>query len=261
MTNNASVRITHTDQPAPFAKASDRRGHVADGGETLAGQDAAERIVRDFMVEEMRKTGADRLPELAPAETEVTGKIKAKTQKKACVRRQQWHEAVFDDSGRDQLDRLAQVQAEPRQAETPMGTSQGQTKRIVGLARGIRLGRGAVMAMLLVLLVIWKPGLVLTLIGVPVVLAAIAYLTVGHDRIAEISAESWRKFEARRPKRAETLRAKADALALKWDMLLDHLPESWAERLALPDLSASNGTTLRDAPDPFERLAREARND
>jgi len=261
MTNHASVRITHTDQPAPFAKASDRRGHVADGGETLAGQDAAERIVRDFMVEEMRKTGADCLPDLAPAETEVTGKIKAKMQKKACVRRQQWQEAVFDETGRDHLDRLTPVQAEPRQAETPMGTSQGQTKRMVGLARGIRLGRGSVLAMGFALLLIWKPGLVLAVIGVPVILAVIAYLTVGHERIAEISAVSWRKFQARRPKRAETLRAKADALALQWDMLLDHLPESWAERLALPDLSGSNGTTLQDAPDPFERLAREIRND
>ncbi|MHA7852363.1 hypothetical protein [Roseovarius sp.] len=117
------------------------------------------------------------------------------------------------------------------------------------------------MAMGFALLVIWKPGLVLAVIGVPIVLALIAYLTVGHERVAEISAESWRKFQLRRPKRAEALRAKADALALKWDMLLDHLPESWADRLALPDLSGSNGTSLKDAPDPFERLAREARDD
>jgi hypothetical protein len=261
MTNHASVRITHTNQPAPFAKASDRSGNAADGGETLAGQDAAERIVRDFMVEELRKTGADRFPELAPTGPDVTGDMKGKAQKTGCVRRQQWQEAVFDETGRDQLDRLTPVQAEPRQAETPMGTSQGQTKRMVGLARGLRFGRGSVMAMGFALLVIWKPGLVLAVIGVPIVLALIAYLTVGHERVAEISAESWRKFQLRRPKRAEALRAKADALALKWDMLLDHLPESWADRLALPDLSGSNGTSLKDAPDPFERLAREARDD
>jgi hypothetical protein len=260
MTKTISVRMAHADKSARFDRAANRRGFGAAGDEKLASPEDAERIVRDFVAEELRKTGADGLQGRAPTKPGGTDDMKAGTQDTAYVRRQQWNDAVFDKTGCDHGGRSTPDPAEPRHAQPPARENERRTRRKVGLPRGIRLGRGSVLAMLLALLVIWKPGLVLAVILGPVVLAVIAYLTVGHERVVEIGVERWRKFQACNPRRAESLRAKADALAVKWDIVLDHLPKSWADRLALPDLSGSNDTTLQDAPDPFERLAREARN-
>ena len=113
---------------------------------------------------------------------------------------------------------------------------------------------------LLALVVIWKPWVTLALVVLPVSLLGVAYLTVGHDRAAEICADLWRKFEARWPMRAERLRVRLDAVALAWDIVLDRLPESWADRLALPDFSGAGAGVSLDGPDPFDRLSKEARN-
>jgi hypothetical protein len=50
-------------------------------------------------------------------------------------------------------------------------------------------------------------------------------------------ARRWQRFAARRPAKAERLRKVADRLALAFDRVLDMLPGSWADRLALPDFS------------------------
>jgi hypothetical protein len=259
MTKNISAQISQAHRPASIGQASGRRGGISGGGEKLGGADAAERVVRELIAAESRKAGADRLPELAPSAPDVTAEIKSKVQKTGSDRRQQWQDAVLDNPGRDHLDRISPRPAAPTQTEAPARAGQGKEKRRMGLPGGLRLGRGSVMVVLLALLVAATPVLVLAVVMWLVVLAVVVYLTVGHDRIVEISVDSWRKFEARSPKRAEALRAKADALALKWDIVLDRLPESWAERLAFPDVSGPGGMTLQDAPDPFERLAEEAR--
>lgn len=85
--------------------------------------------------------------------------------------------------------------------------------------------------------------------------------TVGSDWIGRGTLRLYRWLEARNPDRAERLRVRADAVALRLDGLLDRLPDRWTEGLYLPDFSraALSPDTLDDRPDPFDRIAAEAR--
>ena len=120
------------------------------------------------------------------------------------------------------------------------------TRRQIGLAA-------------IVLVAIWRPWLIPLTLLTGLLLVAICYLTLGHDRWAELWAAGWQRFCARWPDRAEAVRRRADALALKWDAVLDRLPEAWADRLGLPDLSGHGQSAPEDAPDPFDRLAAQVR--
>ncbi len=50
-------------------------------------------------------------------------------------------------------------------------------------------------------------------------------------------ARRWHSYAKRRPKSAERMRRRADRLAMAFDRVLDLLPSSLADRLALPDFS------------------------
>lgn len=119
------------------------------------------------------------------------------------------------------------------------------------------LTRRRMILLALVGFVIWWPVLVLSVLVSAVVVLAIIYVTLGHDRFVEVAQKRWKRFAQRRPERAARLRQKADALALHWDKVLDRLPEHWANRLALPDFANTVDAqiNLDEAPDPFERLA------
>lgn len=260
MTKNVSVRFSQSAHPVPEGRIPLQRASAEKAGDGSPEVDAAERMVRKMMAEQAHTSAADRLPELAPPEPQGMRPAVQTGQKVWSSRRQQWQDAVLDSPDPDHLDRIRPRPADPPEPDATAQKGRRAGHRRVGWPGGIRIGRGPVVLGVLVLLVIWKPGLVLAVVMAPVILMVIAYLTVGHDRIAEISADRWRRFEARWPKRAERLRKRADALALTWDTVLDRLPESWAERLALPDVSRSGGLSLDDAPDPFERLAKEARD-
>ena len=107
-------------------------------------------------------------------------------------------------------------------------------------------------------LVLYRPLMVPLVALLLVWLVLIAYLTLGPDRWGEIVGGAWQRLHARKPELAERVRHRADRFAEKFDRLLDRLPDSWAERLALPDFSgAQEGDD--DRPDPFDRLAAEAR--
>jgi len=63
-----------------------------------------------------------------------------------------------------------------------------------------------------------------------------------------VAAGRWPRFARRHPALAERLRRLADRLAEKLDIVLDYLPDRWAEDLALPDLSQP--VAPREAPAP-----------
>jgi len=119
------------------------------------------------------------------------------------------------------------------------------------------LTRRRIVLLALVGFVIWWPMLLLVVFFTVIMGLVITYLTLGHDRFAEIARKRWARFARRRPKRAARLRQKADALALRWDKVLDWLPERWADRLALPDFAQTQEPqiNLDEALDPYERLA------
>jgi len=108
------------------------------------------------------------------------------------------------------------------------------------------------------LVMVWKPLLLPLIVLVTFWIGLICYLTLGHERVAAACAQIWSRFAARWPARAARALKRGDAFALWWDGVLDRLPEKWAARLALPDLSGDAPGLPDDAPDPFDKLA--ARN-
>jgi len=129
----------------------------------------------------------------------------------------------------------------------------GHSAKVVGRYRPKR--KHLIWAALAVIMIV-RPWLIPAILLATFWIGLIAYLTLGHDRIADGLSAFWAKLKERRPELAERLRQRADTFALKFDALLDRLPERWADKLALPDLSqpGPGQTTLDDLPDPFDKL-------
>jgi hypothetical protein len=64
-----------------------------------------------------------------------------------------------------------------------------------------------------------------------------AFLTLGHDGfwLRAMRLGSW--YATRNPQRAARLQKMLDAFAMRWDMILDRLPEGSVDGLYLPDFS------------------------
>ncbi|MFK7938534.1 MAG: hypothetical protein AB8B82_04085 [Roseovarius sp.] len=107
-----------------------------------------------------------------------------------------------------------------------------------------------------VLVMVLRPWLIPGILFVTFWVGLIAWLTVGPDRMMEIISNGWDRLSARNPAMAERMRQRGDAFALRFDAMLDRLPDSWAEKLALPDMSkpVHADKDLDNAPDPFEKL-------
>lgn len=105
-------------------------------------------------------------------------------------------------------------------------------------ARGwLRIGPAHAAAFVVGLLVVFWPALALALGLLACWLTLAAFLLLTSPRFAPVAQRLWRGYAKRRPEAAERLRRGADAAAVKYDAALDHLPESWAESLSLPDFS------------------------
>ncbi len=90
----------------------------------------------------------------------------------------------------------------------------------------------------LVLLAVLRPWLVLALMLLPVVIVTGLFLALGSDRFWAGVLNLYRRYHARRPARAERLRKRLDAFALRWDAFLDRFPEGSVDALYLPDLNS-----------------------
>ncbi|HEY9037865.1 MAG TPA: hypothetical protein VIN05_02840 [Roseovarius sp.] len=103
--------------------------------------------------------------------------------------------------------------------------------------------------------------------AIPVILLLAAGLTVtlgvamGSDGVANALARVFYWQNARDPDRAERFRARVDRVATVMDAALDRLPERWTTGLYMPDFSREALLQDMDAdrPDPFDRIAAEAR--
>jgi hypothetical protein len=95
--------------------------------------------------------------------------------------------------------------------------------------------------------------------AVAIVLAGLAAL--GSEWLGARALGAFLWLDARNPARAERLRLRADGLAMRIDALLDRLPDRWTEGLYMPDLSraALIPQDMSDRPDPFDRIAAQAR--
>ncbi|WP_371225955.1 hypothetical protein [Roseovarius sp. 2305UL8-3] len=141
-------------------------------------------------------------------------------------------------------------------AAAQKGKHPGLRDRISSRITGYRPRVKHILLAALALVMFFRPWLIPGLLFVAFWVVLVAYLTMGHDRMVEIISNGWDRFVKRYPKRAERLRQRADRFALKFDAMLDRLPDSWAEKLALPDLSQPSkpDESLDERPDPFDRL-------
>ncbi len=197
------------------------------GGDKAGEGKSTDDLIRQLMTEQKREENLKALPDLEP----------------------QAH--LKQSPAAEMPEALAQAPAPMRSARRDFRLpawlgSVRPTRRQIGLAA-------------IMLVAIWRPWLIPLTVLTAGLVVVICYLTLGHDRCAELCVAGWQRFAARWPGRAEALRRRADAMALKWDAVLDRLPEAWADRLALPDLSGRGQGLPDDAPDPFDRLAAQAR--
>ncbi len=93
----------------------------------------------------------------------------------------------------------------------------------------------AVILSLLALAVVLRPGLVFGVLFVMVFIVLGVFLALGYDGFWQQAMALGRWYAGRRPERAAMLHARLDALAMKWDAVLDLFPEGTVDGLYLPD--------------------------
>ncbi|MEL7258994.1 MAG: hypothetical protein AAFN80_14280 [Pseudomonadota bacterium] len=108
------------------------------------------------------------------------------------------------------------------------------------------------------LIVILRPWLVLGVTVTLLMVFAITYLSLGHERFTEILLARWLRFKKRNPQKAEQYFTKATQLVEQYNAKVARLPKALAERLTLPDLAELEKED--DRPDPFDRLAEQAQD-
>ncbi|PIE09149.1 MAG: hypothetical protein CSA73_00010 [Rhodobacterales bacterium] len=110
-----------------------------------------------------------------------------------------------------------------------------------------------VTATLAVIVVLW-PLVVLGAVLLAVALAAVAWFSLGPDRVYEMILDGYWRLHARNPDRAEALRARAAGLSARLTRLLERLPDRWTQGLYLPSFEEPRSDVCEDDSDPFERL-------
>lgn len=147
--------------------------------------------------------------------------------------------------------------------EPPVEAPVGRRARAAGPGRrGLRPAlpglRHVVLCAGLVFLLVY-PLVAAAVMLLPLCTGIVVYLTLGPDRSAETLAALWEILARRRPALARSLQQHGDALALKYDALLDRVPGRWADALARRDLARAPRCHPPDAgPDPFDRLRQPA---
>ena len=244
----------------------------------------ADNLVRQLLIEEKRRTMPERLPDIAPQEEVLSCDAKEPEKQLESARESiaqilKAERAVMPEVTRRRrrwlrvprvrLPRLTLRRspvADKRQNANGSVPATGiavplharVTRRLPEWLRNYRPTKKHVAWAVVAGLVIYRPLMVPLVVLLLVWLVLIAYLTLGPDRWGEILGGAWQRLHARKPDLAQRIRPRADRFAEKFDRLLDWLPDSWAERLALPAFSgAQEGDD--DRPDPFDRLAAEAR--
>jgi len=112
-----------------------------------------------------------------------------------------------------------------------------------------------------VLVLLRWPWVALSSLVLPLLMLALLRLCLGGERLCSLAVSVYGRLAERRPGLAEVLRHAADSVALFLDGILDRLPEKWTQGLYLPDFGTPPEPDIQPEtrPDPFDRLAAEAR--
>jgi hypothetical protein len=87
----------------------------------------------------------------------------------------------------------------------------------------------------LVLLLLFRPFLVLGVLFVGLLLICGLFLALGYDGFWLTAMRLARWHAARQPEKAAALHRRIDAFAMRWDAVLDRFPEGSVDGLYLPD--------------------------
>tara|TARA_R110002094_G_scaffold53486_4_gene64794 strand:- start:1060 stop:1737 length:678 start_codon:yes stop_codon:yes gene_type:complete len=121
----------------------------------------------------------------------------------------------------------AQAENEPFQAERP-ATARSRIAGFRPSAKHILLGG-------IVVLIVFRPWLILGLLALSTFVMVGVFLILGYDGFWRRAMAVARWYARRRPSRAAALHSKLDRFAMKWDGVLDRFPEGTVDGLYLPD--------------------------
>ena len=203
-------------------------------------EEETDAIIRQTLAAQPRLKGREALPDIVPQD-ELTGR-----------RRNKRHIVTT------RVSPCVSQPTEPAAARAP------DTKSVppvdLGTARPRRSWRKPVMYGGLGLFIYVWPWAIPIAIFVTFWVVLIACATLGSDWIGRSVSWVFLRVQKRSPARAERLLDRADAMALRFDVVLDRLPERWSEGMYLPDLSHLRQAVSEqnDRADPFDRITSEA---
>lgn len=216
----------------------------------------ADSVISKLMIEQKREKSRMHLPELAPEAEAETPKAKPVTHPRKTDAAIKAVVAV-EKSPKAKARKVRSFKFNPLNMVKSKLKALIKPEQLMAKVRGYRPTRKHVFFASIALIVFLRPWLIPAILFVTFWVVLIAYLTLGPDRVAELVSNGWQRLRARRPELAETIRQKADRMALRVDKLLDRLPTKWTENLYLPDFSqpVEKPDEFEARPDPFDRLA------
>ena len=106
----------------------------------------------------------------------------------------------------------------------------------------------------LLTLIIVRPGFVLFLFLIAVLIGLVLYFSFGPDRVESFVVTRYRRLRERDLNAAEKLRHRAAIASKILSVIADKLPESWTAGLYLPDFEEPPERPEKMTSDPFDRL-------
>lgn len=106
----------------------------------------------------------------------------------------------------------------------------------------------------LLALIILKPGFVLFLFLMFVLVGLVLYFSFGPDQVESFAIERFRRLRERDSDAAEKLRHRAAKASKTLSMIVDRLPDKWTAGLHLPDFEYPPELPEKMKSDPFDRL-------
>lgn len=88
-----------------------------------------------------------------------------------------------------------------------------------------------------VLLVVFRPWLVVAIVLFNIVLLIGVFLVLGYDGFWKKAMALGRWYARKRPQKSAELHKKLDRFAMRWDEILDRFPEGTVDALYMPDFS------------------------
>lgn len=112
-----------------------------------------------------------------------------------------------------------------------------------------------ILASLAAVIVLRPMWVILTLFALAFLILG-TFVAFGADRVWQSLAGMLDRLDARNPKKAKRVRARLDRFAVKWDSVLDRMPDGLVDGLYLPDFSGRPRQDTADDAIIADRLSR-----